>query len=470
MNPIAHGALLLWPIVTLVLFLSLSHIRAITISLLAGYMFLPVSVGFDFKAIPTLNKTSIPNLSAFVIALAMAPAGQFRWPRSFVVNLMMLGFVFGPIFTGMTNPDPIVIGSVYLPPMDLYTSLSMTAEQAIALMPFILGAGLLRTERAHRDILVIFASAGLIYSAPVLLEIAKGPFLQVMIFKVDPGGFYGQQIRDGGFRAMAFLGHGLLVSTFIGMTVIAAIGLWRSRIRINGMSAAGIAVYLGIVLILNKSMGAVVIILLMVPLLLFLTPRRFLTVALLLAMTLVTYPVLRANHLVPVERIQAMASSFSEGRGDSLEYRLKNEELLLRRASERPWFGWGGFSRNHVFQVQFWGGTSNLTVTDGTWILVMGGFGWLGYLSTFGLLCYPFWHMFRIRKQAIPAVSAAVAAMLLYNLLDLIPNSSLRPVTWLLAGALAGLVVARQAKQAPKPLTGLTGFPGAGPKLTPSST
>jgi hypothetical protein len=44
----------------------------------------------------------------------------------------------------------------------------------------------------------------------------------------------------------------------------------------------------------------------------------------------------------------------------------------------------------------------------------------------------------RRRREAIDPATAALALILAVNLIDLLPNSGLTPITWLLAGALAG--------------------------------
>lgn len=445
---LAQLTLIAWPLATLAIFLSMNTQRAIVFSLIAGYLFLPAIIGFDFKGIPTFDKTSIPNLAAFVFAMALGRKGEFRWPRSTIVNLLMAGYVFGPILTGFANRDPISIGDMYIPEITLYTAGSMAASRAIELMPFILGAGFLRTESAHRDILQLFVLFGIVYSVPIFVEVLKGPFLQAVIYRIDPGNFYEQQIRFGGFRAMVFLGHGLLVSAFIGMGALAAVGLWRVKARIWIFPATVCIAYLFFVLFANKSVGAIVFTGAIALLLGVLSARRFLLVAVVLAAMVVTYPVLRANGLVPVEQIQSFAAKYSKDRADSFAFRLTNEDMLLNRAAERPLLGWGAYGRNRIFVVNDWGGTSDVSVTDGTWIITLGTSGWLGYLSLFGLLAYPFFHLFKLARRNIGFETAAVAALLLVNLLDLIPNSSLRPITWLIAGALAGYAKARQTRPA----------------------
>ncbi|MBO9581945.1 MAG: O-antigen ligase family protein [Sphingobium sp.] len=467
-NIIASGALLAWPVVTLVLFLTLSTPRAITASLLWAYLLLPYSVGFDFKGVPTLDKSSIPSITTLLLAFCLAPPGAFRWPKSPWFNLLLIVYVFCPILTTMTNPDALTVGEVTLPGLTFYDAFSASAEKAIEAMPLIAGAALLRSETAHRDVLLVFVVAALAYSAPILLEIARGPFLQARIYHVDPGTWYEQQIRAGGFRAIVFIGHGLLVSAFLGLAFLAALGLWRDKWRVMGLPAILCAVWLLVMLVLNKSAGALITGTALALLFVFLRPRRFIGIALVVAMMIVTYPVLRGNGFVPTAAIQSAISSVSSERAASLGFRLRNEDMLLHRANQRPWFGWGGYARNHVIVVTEWGETKDVTVTDGTWVIAIGTYGWIGYLSTFGLLCYPFWHLFRMRRRsAISMASVTLAAMLLFNLLDLIPNSSLRPITWLIAGALSGLTIMR-AKQAPSIAPGAPGAADPIPAQAPA--
>jgi hypothetical protein len=449
-NMVAQAALLLWPVVTLALFLMLSTQRAIVASLVGAYLLLPYKFGFNFPGVPILDKNSVPNLAVFLLALVLGRGSEFRWIRSVPVNLLMFGYVFGPILTALTNPDTVTIGTLQLPGLTLYDSFSTATGRAIELMPFILGVGFLGKESAHRDILRIFVVAAIAYTPLIFLEILKGPFLQAKLYGVDPGDYFIQQVRGGGFRAMVLMGHGLIVSSFLGLSILAAIGMWRAKSRVWGIPALACAGYLFAVLVLNKSASALLFVLMIGPLLAFLSSRRFVSIGLALGLVLVSYPALRAGGLVPIEAVRTVASVYSKERAASLDFRLRNEEVLLRHANERPWFGWGGYNRNRVFILTGWGETKDLTETDGTWIIIMGISGWLGYVSMFGLLCYPFMHLFRRRRMDISPATAALIAMLLINLLDLIPNSSLRPVTWLIVGALGGFTGVRAARSSPR--------------------
>lgn len=440
-NMVAYGALLAWPIVALVFYLMMPAGRATIWTILAGYLVLPVATSFEFSGVPPLDKTSIPTFAAAILAPLMARHGEFRWPRSVTVNALMLLYVLVPIGTALTNREVLVISTLVLPGYGPYEALSGIASSMIEILPFLLGAALLGHESGHRQMIGVFVLAGVVYTFPILLEVRLSPQLQLWVYNVleGGGGYFIQQIRGGGFRSMVFIGHGLLVSTFMAMTLMAAIGMARMKMRFFTVSMSMVALWLAFVLVMNKSFGAVVMVALLAPALYFLKPRRFMGLAFVLGAMVVTYPAIRGANILPLQEMANQLSDVAPDRAESLSFRLRNEDLLLTRAQIKPWFGWGAYSRNRVIVENDWGGYSDISVTDGNWIITIGEYGWLGYIGGFGLLTYPFWRLFSLRRHAVQMSSVTLLAVHLINILDLIPNSSLRPITWLVAGALAGL-------------------------------
>ena len=59
---------------------------------------------------------------------------------------------------------------------------------------------------------------------------------------------------------------------------------------------------------------------------------------------------------------------------------------MLAHAAEKPLFGWGGYGRNHVYDMAT---GRMLTIADGAWIISLGIYGWVGYIAEFGLLALP---------------------------------------------------------------------------------
>ena len=107
-------------------------------------------------------------------------------------------------------------------------------------------------------------------------------------------------------------------------------------------------------------------------------------------------------------------------------------------------FGWGSWGRNRIYSSE---DGSDLSVTDGAWIITLGMWGWIGYLSIFGMLCLGsvrlLWHKKILRSISIP--SATLCALLAINLMDSIPNASIRPITWLIAGSIFAIGYPKRA-------------------------
>ena len=245
-------------------------------------------------------------------------------------------------------------------------------------------------------------------------------------------------MRYGGFRPIVFMENGLVAAFFLMTATVAAAAFWRTRTRVQKFAPAAITAYLSAVLILCKSLGALVYGVALVPLVRLARPRLQLRVAMILAIFAVTYPLLRAADLVPTNYIVEAARSISEERADSLQFRFDHEQRLLERASQRILFGWGRCGRSRIYDE--WG--NDIGITDGRWTITLGQFGIFGFLAEFGLLALP---VFRAASALRFAESerdsiflAALALIVAINMIDLLPNASLSPWTWLLAGALLG--------------------------------
>jgi hypothetical protein len=103
-----------------------------------------------------------------------------------------------------------------------------------------------------------------------------------------------------------------------------------------------------------------------------------------------------------------------------------------------------------------------LTTVDGQWIITIGMFGWFGYLGEFGLLTLPLLILaFRTAKSnQVSKYASALALILTANLIDLVPNATLVPLTWLMAGALLGYADTIKVVGS-KPVTGSPNRPSA---------
>jgi len=429
-NAVAYAALITWPFVTLALFATLRPERALICSLLAGYLLLPVKTAFDFPGVPALDKTTIANVSALVGAIIFGRQSVTRLPKNgWVLGLLTLSII-SPMFTVFSNRDALMFGSVVLPGLRPYDALSAAAYKAIDLIPFILSYNMLADRQGQHYLIRAFVISALWYSLLMLVEIRLSPQLHTWVYGFFPHSF-GQQIRDGGFRPVVFLGHGLLVAIFTCMAVLAAAYVAKRQEKIFGLPGWVWLAYLMCLLILCRSFGALIIAVLSLGVFFGVPKRGQRVICATIAISVLVYPALRGIDVVPVQAVANEVLSISEERAGSFQTRIDNENALLARANQRPLFGWGGYGRNRVYD-EFTG--QDLSITDGTWVIIAGTNGWAGYLSTFGLLSIAVVLACR-RAGKLGQANSIMPFILVVNMVDLIPNSSLTPLTWLLAGA-----------------------------------
>ncbi len=456
-NILAYLMLAVWPLVTLVLFLRLPVARAFVITIVAGYLLLPPPPAvFDLPLLPPVGKERIPVLSAFAV-LWFRGRGTFELlPRSLLARGLLAVFILSPVLTYITNTEPVFFGKIGLPGMRPFEALALAIQQAMLALNFLLARALLTGPNAPgvesdengaaglRLILVALFVGGLVYSIPMLIEVRLSPQLNNMIYGYFQH-YFAQAIRGDGFRPLVFLNHGLWAAFFAMSAFGAAFSLWRLADNKNRTIYLLLSGYLAGVLVLCKTLGALLYGIMLVPLIALLNVLWQIRLAAFVGLLAFSYPVLKTVNAVPYERMIAEASKISIDRANSLKFRFDNEEILFERALRKPLFGWGTWGRNQILDPV----TGNFkTVTDGRWIITLGVFGWIGYIAEFGLLVLPLfllWRLGGLPGMRLPRASGVLALMLAINLIDLIPNATLTPLTWVIAGALLG--VAERARE-----------------------
>jgi hypothetical protein len=437
-NLFAMAALLMWPVVAIVLYHTRPVGQATLWTILGAYLLLPVGASIKFEMVPQFDKSSIASIAALVGCALVA--GRLRWlGHGFgLVQLLVLALLVGPFVTSELNGDPVSIGGRILPGVGHYDALSAVVAQFLHVIPFFLGRQFLSGADDNEDVLRVLIIAGLCYSLPMLFEVRMSPQLHTWIYGYFPHSFL-QQMREGGFRPVVFLGHGLLTAFFVMTAAVAAAAFWRTRTRVVRQPAAAVTAYLGGVLILCKTLGALLYGAALVLLVRFARPQLQLRVAVALVAIALLYPVLRAADLFPTGTLVELAGAIDADRAQSLKFRFDNEDILLERAWQRFTFGWGRFGRNRVYDAE---SGSDVSVTDGRWIIAMGQFGFIVFLAEFGLLALAVARAAQASKFAYDdseqVMLGALALIVAINVVDLLPNASLSPWTWLLAGALLG--------------------------------
>jgi hypothetical protein len=458
-NTFAYIAIFSFPILAGILFKRLPVPDALIWTMLSGFLLLPEATYVDFPLLPTFDKQSIPSLSALLFTwlatrrenlvgrfhpvragasttATLAPKGsEQRIDRNRLIVVMLLLLVIGPMFTVYTNREAIFFGPLGLRGLEWYDGFSMTLEAMVSVLPFVLARRHITSDGGFEALLRALAAAGGIYSLLVLFEIRMSPQLHNWVYGFFPHSFL-QQKRGDGFRSTVFLIHGLKVALVLAVACIAAASLGSLKSGKEATRWRWLAVWLFAVLILQKSLGALLITMALISLTVFGRPAFRTSVLIGLATMVLLYPMLRGAGLIPVDRVFEFAYSIDRLRASSLNFRLVNEDMLLERAEEKPYFGWGGWGRSRVYNDH----GRDISVSDGMWIVIIGAKGWLGYVATLGLWCLPILILYLRRRRfgeklLLPLAGATALSA---TLIDMLPNSGIPVLTWLIAGALLG--------------------------------
>ena len=433
--------MLLWPIITLIIFRVTTFERAIIWSLLGAALVLPVLTEIDLPGV-NLNKDSLSIFFTFAIVMMGHKKGYLRLPKTPAIRALLYISLILPIFTLITNGDPQV--GVFrtregLAPVEV---LGMLTEWSIRILPFVLGYCFLNTVEMHKTILRILVVSGLVYVLIVVYETRMSPHIHSRLYGYFPHDWI-QAIRDGGWRSIGFLGHGLLVSMFMLITATAAATLYQEKSRIWILPPLFALASLIAALVLNKSWAPIIYGLGTLSLVSFFPVKFQIKVACLLVIFVFMFPLVRQSGILPLEKGVELAASYDEQRASSLSARFENEKLLLDWANRKPLFGWGTWGRNRPLNED---GVFVEIVSDGAWVITLGTYGWLGYLTLIGLFGLPVFYTLKAARLSSEDMraSACLAVIIAIILVDQLPNSSMRPWMLLFSGALMGLYEAKK--------------------------
>ena len=245
-------------------------------------------------------------------------------------------------------------------------------------------------------------------------------------------------MRDGGFRPMVFMQHGLMVSMWMGMTALIGVWLWKSK---TVRQIADVPMYVLVPVLvftayLCKSKYALLLFATGIAALYLSKWLRTKWVVLALLMIPPTYMYLRAEGIVTGQSLIAEAKSlFGEDRSLSLAVRINNENELAKRAMERPWFGWGGWGAARVTDDN-----GKDLVTDSLWIITIGKAGWIGLAGLTAMLLLPMILVcfdWRAELWTHPLVAPVVVLGMITSLymFDHLMNGMVNPIFMLALGA-----------------------------------
>jgi hypothetical protein len=424
-----------WPLVILWLLINYPIKYAIFTAIILSILLLPAGFTIDPPLLPPLNRETITSMSLVIFLFLLGK--KLRISKSGVIVKLIVCYLGIILLSSLLNETSIMAGGKFLPGLTFYDAFSSIVQTLIWIIPFFLGRYFFNNVKDNEEIFKILVLLALLYSLPMLYEFRFSPQLHRIVYGYHATDFV-QQVRSDGFRATVFVGHGLALAFIISTCSIAAIALHKNKVRVGKLSPIMVIFYLSVLLILSATWSALFYVSLAALFIYMLTPSKQIKWALLIAAIVLLYPVGKILQIIPEKEIISTISEYNTDRGQSLEFRFQNEEVLLIRALERPFFGWGGWGRNRVYDNT----GKDLSVTDGAWIIEFGIYGVLGFLFHYLILLTPLYYAVKnvkyIKESKDQVYFAALAVILASCLIDSVPNAGMTSIHMLLAGALLG--------------------------------
>jgi hypothetical protein len=440
-NLFAFIALCAWVPIVLGMFAFLSPRRAVIAAFVCGYLFLP-ALSLHFPTIPDVNKGSLTAVGVILGSLIF-DGGKLFAVRPRLIDLACVVLCFSPIETSLVNGLGIMDGFA--------ASATLITRWGLA---YWIGRAYFTDWEAARELAVGIVLGGVAYIPLCVWEIRMSPQLHGQIYGLTFMSFR-QDSALYGFRPNVFLIDGLTVTMFMGVCSILALWMWmtQSPAKIWGVKIGWIALALIVTTVMCKALGGLALTVAgITALMMSRWPKtKFAAMALLIVPPF--YIVTRANGQWNGDRLIEAAQMVSTERAKSLDFRLKNENMLVARALEQPWWGWGGWGRAHVYDPF---DHRDLTIVDGLWILTFGEHGIIGLVALLLMVLGPAAMMLRrvpLRYWSDAACAAPVALAIVITLymVDGLFNATFNSVSALAVGAVASMAYA--ARGAFKPQT-----------------
>jgi hypothetical protein len=404
------------------------------------WLFLPLLAIKVSKGVPAFDKAAAVAVT-LLLGIPLSRRGAFLRYRPNWIDLPMLAWCLVPIQSSLDNG------------LGIYDGLSSASRQIIVWgIPYIVG----RTLSRDTGFLVALGKALLIgavvYAPLCLIESAMGPQLHLWTYGVV-GRVNLEQVDFFGllpWKPSVFLQSQLELTPLMGIGFLSGFGLWRAgKLQsIGGFAMSWLVPVAAIAAILGKSLGGFSLTVAGVGVLL--VTRRFRSIIFLLVLSLVAPLYITTRTLGWWDGQQVvgiLTRHVSARRAESLGCRLQNEDILVKKALERPTWGWGGWGRNLVTDDQ----GNDITLIDGMWIIAFGSNGIAGVSALYLALLLPVWRLALRRDRHLlwddprGSVVLVAAVVVVLHSIDCVANAMPNPIYFLLAGGVASIAIQRSS-------------------------
>ena len=416
-------ALLGWIPVSISLLALLPPRRAVVVSVIGAWLLLPPAA-ISLSGLPDYDKMMAATVGILLGTLMFQPNRllEFR-PQWF--DLPVLCWCIAPLISSLQNG------------LGLYDGLSGSLQCIVRwVLPYLIGRLYLGEPEGLRELAIGIICGGVAYVPAILLELRLSPFMKGLVY----GMYQWEGYRYGGYRPFVFLTTGLELGMWMTTVSLTAVWIWRCGVlkRIGALPfGACVLPTLLVVTVLCRSGGA--LILLLGGLVLLWSCTRFNSKLLFYALVLVApiYYSTRIPNLWSGDNVVNLIETLDETRAQSLGYRFQCENLLIQRAMQEPFWGWGAWGASRVTGAD----GRDLAATDGMWIVYLGYYGCFGLFSWTLVLILPPW-LFLVRypvqqwKTYTVGPMVAIAALLGFYMIDCLMNAFPNLVYVVAAGAL----------------------------------
>jgi hypothetical protein len=442
----------LWVPISAMIFATTTPVRAVVYTVVFGTLFLPERAAVDPPILPPIDKHGLSMICALVGLTMTAPRRVFDAKPFRGWDVPILLMIVTHVGTVQTNGDTFIYGGqldwngepfpiTVLPSLPPSYVFPMTMQDLVNLWaPFFLARATIRSREDAGELLRALSLGAVLYVPLMVAEMVLSPQIHRWVYGYHASNF-AHAVRGSGFKPNVFLMGGLAVALFGFVSVSAATTLHRTRLPAGPVPAIVAVGGMTLALVFSRNTAVLVYLAATLPLAMFTRARTQARVALIIVSLFAAFPYLRVSDRVPTEDLVALSARYNDERAQSLKFRFDNENILLEKALERPWFGWGGHSRNRVFDEVT---GKDISITDGEWIIHMGYRGGLGTAGWILLFLMPIVAAVRavgrtpleLDRLLLGGLALTVAV----HAIDLLPNASFNSLPYLLAGALAGLV------------------------------
>lgn len=426
--------LMLWGWIPFVcyLFSTLKGVRAVIAAYILAWLFLP-NFTYYFSGLPEFNKTTAATLGILIGTLIFERDRLNRFKFG-VYDFVVLLWCLSPTLSSLSNG------------LGLYDGLSAFKDAIVVwYIPIFIGRIYFTDLDAIEDLFKGIFLGGLLYVPFCFLEMLVSPQFHNWVYGFHPHEFQ-QSIRGDSYRPVVFMQHGLMVGMWMMGASWAGVVLLKCKRLYRVFKDFHVdpfiwVIGLIIVFVLCRSMGALLFLFVLVGVLGSVVLFRNVTpIVLLLALPFSYVSLQIAGHWPNEWMIDKMEQFVGSQRVASFEFRVVNEQLLVEKAKEQSFLGWGGWGRSRIYNDK----GEDVSVTDSLWIIIFGQNGVFGLVLLYCVFVIPVVGILRKLPENWwdnPQIIVLLATALLsaVYLCDSLVNDMRNPVFLLISGGLGSL-------------------------------